>query len=771
MTIGIKLKLDKSIWGILGYMLFAFIPLSAAAAPTGPCEDYGIGGNSTIVCKVGSQESEDSFLQRNIFRYFFSGYAQQGNDSILIDGGKISYSSGIYTLPPPYITPYVPIDGSIQTLQGDDIVEITAGSVGAERDTFGLGRSRVDFRLGEGNDTFTISGGQMYGDVLGEAGDDRFLTTGGTFVGEINGGTGNDTVTLSGGSVTGNLVAKTVKLFGGTLKGDVSGLINGTLEINDSRLADPLRFGDHVSFSGVNAVGNITNTHLDASGFSQTFDGFFTLSLVNSTTLLTSDQRVDGMSLFNGSTLFVRGQQTINSQAVGGLGTLSLVNSNLNMINGVANDQLTVGGLTLNNANILIDYDPTGGSVDSLVVDPTAGLGVTVSNANRIYVNLLGTPVLNEAMEVSIIKFPAGIDPASFSIEGIMGAPSGLYDYTIISGDDGDLLLRAAPTSKPLAAPIPISNSAALAVSLNQLNDVTATNATSILGLSSRAGSRAGSPFLLFATGQVARTHYDGFKVTGTSDIAPSFSSTEFSAAASVDFNMSEYLSLDQEFGLNIGVFGGYATSNVDLGSYLGYATAGSAFNKSALFGSYGLLKKGNDYLIVSGIGILGETDVRNSLLGSSGSYDTRGMALTASVGHIFALTDEVRFDLRGGILGAKLTGDAYTDNIGVQYSKSTLSFGGVKFEPGIYANYMLENSVAITPYLRAEFQQLFAYKNNSKTGGKNYEYDVPTFSTVLSAGMNVIVSDSLTVNGEIRAKTSGGGNSIAGKFGLKISF
>ena len=58
---------------------------------------------------------------------------------------------------------------------------------------------------------------------------------------------------------------------------------------------------------------------------------------------------------------------------------------------------------------------------------------------------------------------------------------------------------------------------------------------------------------------------------------------------------------------------------------------------------------------------MLGNTDVTNGLLNNSkGSYDTQGAAVTLSAGHIFSLTDSVRFDLRGG-LGRRLAAGAAT--------------------------------------------------------------------------------------------------------------
>ena len=340
----------------------------------------------------------------------------------------------------------------------------------------------------------------------------------------------------------------------------------------------------------------------------------------------------------------------------------------------------------------------------------------------------------------------------------------------------GGLTLRASPvgTSGDPLSPV---NTTILQASLNQMNSITDANVSDALGLSSATGGGAGgagdgTPFGVFSTGQLARSHYDGFRVVGTGQSTPSYSSTEMSMAASLDWNASEYFGFDQQYGLNIGVFGGYASSDVKLDSFLTFASAGNALNRSGLFGGYTLFRKERSYLIFSAIGLLGNTDVTNGLLNNSkGSYDTQGAAVTLSAGHIFSLTDSVRFDLRGGVLAARFTGDDFTDSLGVNYGKSEVSFGGLKFEPGIYTDHKLENGMTLSPYLRAEFQQLLGYKNKSSLGGVNYSFDTSTFSAGLSGGANLQINPTTTLSSEIKVKASADSRSVAGKLGLKFAF
>src|SRR5262249_6997958 len=115
----------------------------------------------------------------------------------------------------------------------------------------------------------------------------------------------------------------------------------------------------------------------------------------------------------------------------------------------------------------------------------------------------------------------------------------------------------------------------------------------------------------------------------------------------------------------------------------------------------------------------LGSTDLTNGLLASAeGDYGTQGYAVAASFGHIYVIGEKTRFDLRGGIFGAWFDGEDYVDTAGNQLGGSHISFGALKFEPGVYADYALENGMIFSPYLRAELQQRFGYENTADISG-----------------------------------------------------
>ncbi|TPK91916.1 autotransporter domain-containing protein [Mesorhizobium sp. B2-4-17] len=317
-----------------------------------------------------------------------------------------------------------------------------------------------------------------------------------------------------------------------------------------------------------------------------------------------------------------------------------------------------------------------------------------------------------------------------------------------------------------------IANGAVVDTSLDALLGVVDDAIESDVGLANGPPQALSTPFGVFASGQLAHTEHDGFTISRGPIVTtgPDFDVDEFSAAVSVDFNAAKHFGFDNEHGLNLGLFGGYASAKVDANALGFFPPNGEATNRSGMFGGYGLYRRGTSYMLVAASAFLGNTDVESTGLGS-GAYDTQGYAVTGSIGHIFNLTDRVRFDLRGGLLGVSFTGDEYTDSSGVSYGKSRLSFGAIKFEPGVYADYQLGNGMVISPYVRADLQQRFGYSNTASVSGIESNFEDADFSAAVSAGFNLKMSQSTTVSSEIRGKWSQDSSTVSGKLGVKIAF
>ena len=316
------------------------------------------------------------------------------------------------------------------------------------------------------------------------------------------------------------------------------------------------------------------------------------------------------------------------------------------------------------------------------------------------------------------------------------------------------------------------ANGAVVDTSLDALLDIVDDAIESDVGLANGAPQAQSTPFGVFASGQFAHTEHYGFTVSRGPIVTtePDFDVDEFSAAVSVDFNAAKHFGFDNEHGLNLGLFGGYASAKVEANALGFFSPNGEATNRSGMFGGYGLYRRGTNYVLVAASAFLGNTDVDSTGLGS-GTYDTQGYAITGSIGHIFNLTDRVRFDLRGGLLGVSFTGDEYTDSSGASYGKSRLSFGAIKFEPGVYADYQLGNGMVISPYARADLQQRFGYSNTASISGVESNFEDADFSAALSAGFNLKMSQSTTVSSEIRGKWSQDSSTVSGKLGVKIAF
>ena len=503
---------------------------------------------------------------------------------------------------------------------------------------------------------------------------------------------------------------------------------------------------------------------------SQNFSGFSELTLVGSQIgFRNSTQTIGQLTLASGSTLYSDPVVTLRSP-LGGYGNLTIDNSTLSFINGSPNDVLVVGNLALNGATIGFDINQQSVLADQLVVNGT----ISVGGSNVVLVNLLGTPQLSGPTVIPIVISGNAVDPSSFSVSGISGTAASLFNYSVVSGPGGGLLLLAMPN--PQLLPLTVATQAAidtelLNTALEALRGITNRAAEFGLGLSTgSAPIQASSNFGVFASGQWAHVNHDGFRVSNTWQ-GPDFVANDFSAAASLDFNAARHFQMDQRYGLNIGVFGGYTSTNVGYGPFASFPSVGSAKNKAGMAGLYSLFRWDRNYVLVSGTTFVGKTDINNDVLNSTGSYDTVGYAGTASIGHIFALSDRTNLDLRGGMVGATFSGDPFIDSSGNAYGRSHVSFGAIKFDPGIYGTYKLDNGMVFSPYARADLQQRFGYRNEASISGIGFDFKDANFSAGLSAGFNLKVSRASTLSAEIRGKASSDSRMLAGKIGFKVSF
>jgi hypothetical protein len=671
------------------------------------------------------------------------------------------------------------INGSVFGLGGGNTFQVSGSTIngsifaGSQNDTVtisGTANVQGDATIGpdavgleDGNDRFSMSGGTLGGAVSGGGGNDVLAVSGGTINSFVAGNDGADQITISGGTITGDVDAETVILTGGTIGGDITGITGNTLVINDGGSAAPLVLRDGVVFSGTNAVATIINTDLSAGGTkTQFFQGFDSVTVDPSTIKFgTGTNSIGLLNLVDGSILFVDGNAVLT-------GTANVVGSTIDLADGAADDVFTLGGLVLNNGTIAIDLNQRTITADQLATGALTGAGVNVIN-----VNLLGTPVFSGQTDIPIIT-TGGPVTGTFIAAGVPGTQSSLFTYEVVQGAGG-LFIRATPANVGLVlAPQNAVDVSIVDTALDALYGINDDAIEFDLGLGNGPAMAAlSNTFGVFASGQFAYTGHDGFDMStvGISAVGPGFDATDFSAAISLDFNAAKHFGFDDQYGLNLGVFGGYASTDVALEDFAGFIDTGDADNKSAMLGGYALFRKEFNYLLVSSTAFLGETDIFNGVLDSNGNYGTDGYALTASAGHIFVLSDRMRLDLRGGLVGVTFEGDDYTDSKGNQFGGSEISFGAFKFEPGIYGDFQLENGMTLSPYARADLQQRFGYKNTASIDTVEIGFDDADFSAALSTGFNLKMSETTTMSGEVRGKLSSDSATVGGKLGIKVAF
>jgi hypothetical protein len=723
-----------------------------------------------------------------------------GNDLVVISGGRIGTRANPVGIALDNASGPLGADtfrmsggtvtGSIFGLGGGNTYEVSGGTIGgsifagSQDDTVTISgtahihgdRSSGTDAVGleDGNDRFTMTGGTLDGSVSGGNGDDVILISGGFIGSFVTGNAGADQITISGGTITGDVDGASVTITGGSIGGDIFGQ---AIVIDDAQSATPINLRNGVLFSGDGAVASIFDTDLAAGGSkTQNFFDFSRVSTSNST-LGFGPGTVDigTLALGNGSTLFTRGAVTVT-------GTVAAANSTITMINGSAGDRLTLGGLTLNSSRVGIDIDQSAGRGDQLLTG-----NLLTSGTNVVSVNLLGTPVFATTVIPIIIDSSGTIAPApttpsaapvpgTFVATGLPGTQASLFNYQIVQGASGLVLVIAPGAVGPAAAVQDATDTSIVDTVLDALEGIKNDALDFDLGLGVGSGATLvpiSDTLGVFASGQLAHTEHDGFDISanGFTGPGPSFGADEFSAALSLDFNLAKTLDVEDKYGINLGLFGGYASIDMNLDGFDGFIASGNGENRSGMFGAYGLFRKELNYALIAATAFLGNSDVTNGILGSTGSYDTAGYAVTASFGHIFIIGDKTRFDLRGGVLGVNFEGDDYVDSNGNRMGGTQISFGAFKFEPGIYRDIPLDNGMTFSPYARAELQQRFGYENTASIDDIQINYDDADFSAALSTGFNLKMSKTATMSGEVRGKVSNDATTVAGKLGLKIAF
>lgn len=738
------------------------------------------------------------------------GNTSTGNDTITITGGTISddviAGSGDDTI----TISGGSIGDDVEGGTGSDTITVSGGTIGGDVAGDNLPVTD-DPATGSFNDTITINGGYITESVLGGSGDDTIIVNGGTIAIDlggdgftdgteatvpgndtiiINGGivsqgifgnSGTDSVTMNGGTVAGGIsTAETVTLTGGTLSGNVSGLTSLTIDDSSDSTAS-LSIEDNTSFFGTSATGTIQNSTL---GTGYAFSGFTSLNVNNASLGVASgDALIDSVVISNGSTVTVAsGSSSLRRTTGTGFGNLSVSNSTFSFINGQTGDVLQIEDLTISNATLGTDVNVAAGTGDQLLVNGT----VTTSGSGTLLVNSTDGTLTSQTQVIALSPVSgetaattADASLSSYTIETT--GTAGLNTYALGTGSSGGIYLITTQNMDAVGqgvAPKVAIDSRPPSVISREVSNLTGDAIDDLMGnadYENRPGTQLTPLFGIFASATAGRFDHDGFDVdSATGTIAgPEFSSSEFSALVSLEYDISKGFDLSGPVHAKAGIFAGYGESQVDIGgsSYLtslGFGNAGDGRNQSGVIGGYGLASYGTNYALLAGTGFFGTTSVNNDVLNSTGDYNTSGYAVSGSVGRIFPFAEKYRFDMRASALWTEFYGDSFTDSADNNFGDSKVAFGAVKFQPGVYTSFTLED-ITLTPFVRGEIATRFGYENEAVIQGTKFTFDDDDFSASLAVGSTAAVSERLSLKFEAASKFSEDSTSFTGKFGLKF--
>lgn len=713
-----------------------------------------------------------------------------GNDSVVLEGGTVAGALSLgdgddrFTMTGGRIDDFDTGEGVIPGAAygdaGNDTLAVSGGTIAAGLsggdgdDTLSVSGTAdigIGLRGDAGDDTIIVSGGTIGragaegAGILGGDGNDRVTVAGGTVTGVIDGEAGTDSVAVTGGTVAGDITAESVTLSGGTVTGDIAGLTGNTLTIDG-----PVTLRDGATIAGTRAAGLVSAASLPALRFV----GFDRLGVSGGATLglVAGDQGIAALTLSDGARLRpARGTTSL------GAGTLAVDGATVDMQNGVTGDVLSVSIARLANATLALDVNLADGTSDTIAARTVrAGAGnvidlAVIDGAIRPGQRLVAIlPVAGETQPL-----PGGTPFDGFTLTGL---PPGLA-ADLLAGSGGGLYAAVGPdaTALMLSDPTAPSNAAVAATYQFALDDFLGQtlDAFTAQGAASRAGVQTSDLFGIFAFGRAGRLDHDGYDIAGPDGIAKgaSFTANDFSVIASGEYDIARAQGTADRRHLKAGVFLGYASTDVDVdasGTGPTLMQGGSGTNQSGMAGAYVVLGQGATYALASITGFWGSTDVDFDGRDASGSYDTSGYGLTATVGRQVPLDATRTLDLRGSVGYLSFEGDAFTDSAGFDYGSSEVSFGFIKLQPALYWSVPVDDTV-VRPYLRAELSQRFDYRNTASFEGEDFAYSDADLSVAAMLGADYAVRGDLTVSGEIAGYTSADMSAVTAKLGLKYAF
>lgn len=703
-----------------------------------------------------------------------------GTYAITIDGGTVGTVQG--GLNSDEITINDGLAQNVLSLGGDDLIEIGPDAV-----VSGVVNGFT------GNDVLNLSG--VIGEVLGGNGDDTFVIDNASISGAVFGdtatpetGTGNDQFTIANSIINGGLFAgpgdDTIDVSG-SFSGDLSGGAgNDTFTLTNAQIDGSLS-GDEG-----NNVFNLTNSTIDGDLFAGT-GTMDTITATNSTVTGTVDAvEIVNLSGFIGAADFDAVGVTFNINGatelrqVGGEGftNADLTNSTVNMIDRAADDSITVGSVFASNTTVGIDVNPITEERDLVNV---TGEFTPGPEANTLLVEFLEDPLTAGERVIPIIVADSADPTGAVEVpEEIFVAqatsPSFLAALSILQNGD-NFFLRVTPDDGTITNPTAPSNAVNAIDGNAVVQDVVQDTVDRAIGFGAPTAGVAITPtFGVFANGTAGSIFHDGFDVTGPGfdGTTPTFRADNVSVIGTAELDASAEFGLE-DIGVRLSGFGGYARSDVDLSTFIpGVGITpfrGSAVNDAGVVGASVLGSQivglGNlNYGLLAAAGFFGNTDLVLANTGATGSYDTRGVVVSAKAGRNIAVSDTVRLDVRFSGTFAGFFGDPFTDSLGNEFGETRTTFGLLAFEPGV-STVVPVGDYFLQPFGRLLLQGRVGYNNEAELAANTFEFDDDSDVTIgLSVGANIQFNDVVSAGANIDVRASEDQSAILGKLGVKFT-
>jgi len=639
-------------------------------------------------------------------------YAVVVDDTASVTGGSGS-GVGIYTL-------------SVADSSGTIVIGADAtvdGSAGAAGIGDGAGNTIVtttgivmgDAILGLGNDVFNLTGGTYTGDIYGDGtdaslddGKDTFNWSGGDLNSGFFGGNGSDATTIfAGANYDGT------ETFDG---GDDYGTADGWI--------DTLTFQGQTATTTGALVINWENVIIDGG----------TMTFSDNMLEVGSDVGT-GLSLING---------TLN--AAGGFNLIgNMINAGtLTTQDGVVADAVTVSGDYTGTGGLLVDVNTSEDTADILDIagDSSGITQLVVSNT---------TPAAATGNDITVITVAGTSSISDFVLAGGPLA-AGAYDYNL-AYDPGAFVLRSLGVNGTGAV---YEAAPSVLAGFNRLSTL-----EQRVGQRQWAGSDAASGAMQPSG---AWLRFMGDRTDLAADTGTNTSTDSWGLQAGIDFNIEP----SENGQWVLGVTGQYGTSNASVTNALGFGDIDSEGYGLGLTATwYG---NGGTYFDAQGQINWISSDF-SSMAGVSlaTGQDSTAYALSAEVGHRFALSETATLIPQAQLVWGQVDGASFTDTAGnavdLGSNSSTMGRLGLAYE---------HTGDDGTFYAIGNILHDFSGANTVDVAGASLSSDTGETWGEIGFGGSVAVNETTNFYGEVsyrQAFDNSDSNALAATAGISIKW